>query len=68
MRKDRLIVGLLCIVFAVWTFLSDSTIDPAVAIGIFGLITVAIARKNDRLLSIAPFECDSHYQFFSYRY
>jgi len=49
MRKDRLIVGLLCIAFAVWTFLADtsnSTIAPAVGIGILGLITVAIARKK----------------------
>jgi hypothetical protein len=46
MRKDRLIVGLLCIAFAVWTFLADNTIGPAIAIGILGLITVAIARKK----------------------
>ena len=49
MRKDRLIVGLLCIAFAVWTFLADtsnSTIAPAIDIGILGLITVAIARRK----------------------
>jgi hypothetical protein len=46
MRKDRLIVGLLCIAFAVWTFLSDTTIGPAIGIGILGIITVAIARKK----------------------
>jgi hypothetical protein len=47
MRKDRLIVGLLCIAFAVWTFLSsENTTAPAIAIGILGLITVAIARKR----------------------
>ncbi len=45
-RKDRLIVGLLCIAFAVWTFLADTTIGPAIGIGILGLITVAIARKK----------------------
>ena len=45
-RKDRLIVGLLCIAFAVWTFLADNTIGPAIGIGILGLITVAIARKR----------------------
>jgi hypothetical protein len=46
MRKDRLIVGLLCIAFAVWTFLSDTTIGPAIAIGVLGIITLAIARKK----------------------
>jgi len=46
MRKDRLIVGLLCIAFAVWTLLSNNTIGPAIAIGVLGLITVAIARKR----------------------
>jgi len=46
MRKDRLIVGLLCIAFAVWTFLSDDTVGPAIAIGVLGLITVAISRKK----------------------
>jgi len=46
MRKDRLIVGLLCIGFAVWTFLADTTIGPAIGIGILGIITVAIARKK----------------------
>ncbi len=46
MRKDRLIVGLLCIAFAIWTFFSNNTIGPAIAIGILGLITVAIARKK----------------------
>ncbi len=46
MRKDRLVVGLLCIAFAVWTFLADSTIGPAIGIGVLGLITIAIARKR----------------------
>ena len=46
MRKDRLIVGLLCIVFAVWTFLFDSTVVPAIGIGVLGLVTLAIARKR----------------------
>ncbi|MFC1892587.1 hypothetical protein ACFLYR_00910 [Chloroflexota bacterium] len=49
MRKDRLIVGILCIAFAVWTFLADttnSTTAPAVGIGILGIITIAIARKR----------------------
>ena len=41
-----MIVGLLCIAFAIWTFLANSTIGPAIAIGILGIITVAIARKR----------------------
>jgi len=45
-RKDRLIVGLLCIAFAVWTFVSNSTLGPAVAIGILGIIMVAISRRK----------------------
>lgn len=45
-RKDRLIVGVLCIAFAAWTFLANTTIAPAIAIGILGIIMVAIARKR----------------------
>jgi len=45
-RKDRLIVGLLCIAFAIWTFLANSTVGPAIAIGVLGIVTVAIARKR----------------------
>lgn len=41
-----MIVGLLCIAFAVWTFLSDNTTGPAIGIGILGIITLAIARKK----------------------
>ena len=43
---DRLIVGLLCIAFSVWTYLAENSIGPATAVGILGLITVAIARKR----------------------
>ncbi|WP_303677690.1 hypothetical protein [Dehalococcoides mccartyi] len=46
MRTDRLIVGLLCIAFAVWTFLSHNPTGPAFGIGILGIITLAIARKK----------------------
>jgi hypothetical protein len=48
-RKDRLIVGLICIAVAVWLFLTGTTggiIAPAVAIAILGIIMVAIARKK----------------------
>ncbi len=41
MRKDRLIVGLLCIGFAVWTFLADTLAYALVAaiyfVGSYGL-------------------------------
>lgn len=49
MRKDRLIVGLICIALAVWLFLSGATGDtvaPAVAIAVLGIIMVAISRKR----------------------
>jgi hypothetical protein len=48
MRKDRLIIGLLSIAFAVWSFLSNNTIGPAIAIGILGLVTVAISKKRKK--------------------
>ncbi|RAL70248.1 hypothetical protein C1G86_1122 [Dehalococcoides mccartyi] len=44
MRTDRLTVGLLCIVFAVWTFLSHNPTGPAFGIGILGIIILAITR------------------------
>jgi hypothetical protein len=49
MRKDRLIVGILCLAFAAWTFLADtanSATAPAIGIGILGIITIAISRRR----------------------
>ena len=49
MRKDRLIVGLICIALAVWLFLSGATGDtvaPAIAIAVLGIIMVAISRRR----------------------
>ena len=49
MRKDRLIVGILCVAFAAWTFLSGSdgeTTAPATAIAILGLTMIAISRRR----------------------
>ena len=49
MRKDRLIVGLICVALAAWLFLSGrtgNTVAPAVAIAVLGIIMVAIARKR----------------------
>jgi hypothetical protein len=48
-RKDRLIVGLICIALAVWLFLSGATGDtvaPAIAIAVLGIVMVAISRKR----------------------
>jgi len=49
LRKDRLIIGFLCLVFAVWTYVAGNnreTIAPATAIAILGIVTIAIARKK----------------------
>jgi len=48
-RKDRLIVGLICIALAVWLLVSGATGDtvaPAITIAILGIIMVAISRKR----------------------
>ena len=49
LRKDRLIVGLICIALAVWLFLSGTTsgvVAPAITIAILGIVMVAIAVKK----------------------
>ena len=46
MRKDRLILGLLCIAFGTWAFLSDTSSAPAIAIGVLGITLVAVSRKR----------------------
>ena len=49
MRKDRLIVGIICIALAAWLFISGATGGveaPAIAIAILGIVMVAIARKR----------------------
>ena len=49
MRKDRLIIGLLCIALAVWLFLSGATggtVAPAIAILVLGIVTVLGARTS----------------------
>jgi hypothetical protein len=48
-RKDRLIVGLICIALAVWLFLlgaTGDTVAPAVAIAVLGIVMVAISRRR----------------------
>ncbi len=47
MKKLRLIIGIVCIVIAVWIFLSGELSDnPAPAIGVLaiGIILIAISR------------------------
>ncbi|MFC1912336.1 hypothetical protein ACFLXG_04200 [Chloroflexota bacterium] len=49
MRKDRLIVGIICIALAAWLLLAGKTSDtvaPAVAITVLGITMVAISRKR----------------------
>jgi len=48
-RKDRLIVGILCVVLAIWMFLggaSGGTVAPAIAVFILGIIMLAISRRR----------------------
>ena len=45
MRKDRFIVGIICIALAVWMFLagvSGGTVAPAIAVLILGITMIAI--------------------------
>ena len=49
MRKDRLVVGIICVALAAWLFLSGATGDtvaPAIAILVLGIVMVAISRKS----------------------
>lgn len=49
MRKDRFIVGVICVALAVWMFLagaSGSTIAPAIAVLILGITMIAISRRR----------------------
>jgi len=49
MRKDRLIVGILCLALAAWILLvgkTDGTMAPAIALAILGIWGVATARKR----------------------
>jgi hypothetical protein len=49
MRKDRLIIGILCIALSAWMFLagaSGGTTAPAVAVAVLGIIMVAISRRK----------------------
>ena len=48
-RKDRIIVGVLCLAYAVWIFLSGETggtVAPAVAFTVLGIWAVATSRRK----------------------
>jgi hypothetical protein len=48
-RKDRFIVGVICVALAVWMFLagaSGDTIAPAIAVLILGITMIAISRRR----------------------
>ena len=49
MRKDRLIVGIICIGLSIWMFLagvSGGTVAPAIAVLILGIAMIAISRRK----------------------
>ncbi|UCH51391.1 MAG: hypothetical protein JSV54_01055 [Chloroflexota bacterium] len=49
MRKDRLIVGILCLALSAWMFLagaSGGTTAPSVAIAVLGIIMIAISKRR----------------------
>ena len=49
MRKDRLIVGILCVALSAWMFLagaSGGTTAPAIAVAVLGIIMIAISRRR----------------------
>jgi len=48
-RKDKLIVGVLCIAYALWILLSGTTggtIAPVVAFAVLGLWALSTSRKR----------------------
>jgi hypothetical protein len=49
MRKDRFIVGIICIALAIWMFLAGAnggTVAPAIAVLILGITMIAISRRR----------------------
>ncbi|MGB2814925.1 MAG: hypothetical protein WBC50_09840 [Dehalococcoidales bacterium] len=49
MRKDRFIVGILCLALAAWILLvgkTGGTVAPAIVIAVLGIWGVATARKK----------------------
>ena len=48
MRKDRLIIGLICVAIAVWLFVAgdkSGPVAPAITILILGLSVIAFSRR-----------------------
>jgi hypothetical protein len=48
-RKDRLIVGIICIALAIWMFLagaSGGTVAPAIAVLILGITMIVISKRG----------------------
>jgi len=49
LRKDRSIVGTICIVLAIWMFIAGTTggtIAPTIAVAVLGVILVVISRRR----------------------
>jgi len=49
MRKDRLIVGILCLALSAWMFLAGATggvVAPAIVVAILGITMIAISRRR----------------------
>jgi len=49
MRKDRFIVGIICLTLAAWIFLvgrTGGTLTPAIVLFLLGIWAVATARKR----------------------
>ncbi|MFC1965452.1 hypothetical protein ACFLWI_00660 [Chloroflexota bacterium] len=49
MRKDRLIVGIICLALAAWILFvgtTGGTVAPAITIAVLGIWGVATARKR----------------------
>jgi len=48
-RKDRLIVGIICIGLSIWMFMAGASggiVAPAIVVAILGIIMIAISRRG----------------------
>ncbi|MFC1875084.1 hypothetical protein ACFLY3_02915 [Chloroflexota bacterium] len=49
MRKDRLVVGIVCIGLSIWMFaagVNGGTVAPAIAVAILGIIMITISNRR----------------------
>ena len=49
MRKDRFIVGIICIALSIWMFMagaSGGTVAPAIVVAVLGITMIAISRRG----------------------